>query len=424
MKAVETLVAEAIGVAPACDALVVPRSSYYRRQHPGAGAVAAPAPEAIQLVKGSPRGLCEAEQNRALEVLNSERFADRSPAEVYHTLLDEGIYICSERTMYRLLEKMTKHGRVLERRDQLRHPTYVKPELLATGPNQVWSWDITKLLGPVKWSYFYLYVILDIFSRYVVGWMVALAESAALAERLIRETCEKQGITPRHTMSLHADRGAPMRSKTVAMLLAQLGITAGFSRPYTSDDNPYSEAQFKTLKYWPGFPDRFGGQEDVEEFCRPFFRWYNTEHRHSGIGFMTPEAMHYGRAGMIREVRERTLLAAHQAHPERFVRGVPKAPALPTAAWINPPQKKTESTDAAARADDTMNRAPAEDTATQKCDRSAAGAPHGGCKSGPHLEPNPPVGQSGKLRGPGGSAPSCVDPIPPAQPSTSQEVLQ
>ena len=245
--------------------------------------------------------------------------------------------------MYRIL---AENQEVRERRDQLRHPNYQKPELLATAPNQVWSWDITKLLGPVKWTYFYLYVILDIFSRYAAGWLLAGEENSALAKRLITETCEKQGISSGQLI-IHSDRGSPMTSKPVAMLLADLGVTKSLSRPHVSNDNPYSEAQFKTLKYRPSFPDRFGSVQDGRAFCREFFPWYNTEHRHSGIGMMTPEAVHYGRAPQILAARQQTLLTAYALHPERFVRRPPSPPVLPTAAWINPPQEKTASQDGA-----------------------------------------------------------------------------
>lgn len=270
-----------------------------------------------------------------VEILNSERFVDRSPAQIYATLLDEDTYLCSERTMYRILDE---RGEVRERRNQLTHPKYVKPQLLATAPNQVWSWDITKLRGPTKWAHFYLYVILDIFSRYVVGWMVSRRESATLAKKLIQESCDKQGIAPGQ-LTVHADRGPSMRSKLVAHLLADLGITKTHTRPYTSSDNPYSESQFKTLKYCPQFPDKFGGLEDARAFGQVFFPFYNTEHRHSGIGYMTPEAAHYGEAPHLLQRRQRALDAAFQAHPERFVRGQPTPPALPKAAWINPPTK-------------------------------------------------------------------------------------
>ena len=231
---------------------------------------------------------------------------DKAPATVYATLLDEGTYLCSTRTMYRILGE---EGEVRERRDQLRHPHYSAPQLLATGPNQVWSWDITKLLGPVKWSYFYLFVILDLFSRYVVGWMIAHRESAVLAERLIRETCEKQNIEPGQ-LTIHADRGSSMTSKPVALLMADLGITKTHSRPHVSDDNPYSESQFKTLKYHPTFPERFGSIEDARSFCQQFFPWYNTEHRHSGIGLLTPATVHYGKDAIVTNQRELVLTAA------------------------------------------------------------------------------------------------------------------
>jgi putative transposase len=281
------------------------------------------------------RALSPEEKAIVLEALNSERFCDMAPAAVYATLLDEGGYLCSTRTMYRILADA---GQVRERRDQLRHPSYAKPELLATRPNQVWSWDITKLKGPVKWTYYYLYVILDIFSRYVVGWMVAMRESAELAKRLIDETCDKQGIEP-GMLNLHADRGSSMKSKPVALLLTDLGVTKTHSRPYTSNDNPYSEAQFKTLKYRPEFPARFGSIEDARFFCQVFFTWYNTAHRHSGIGYMTPESVHYGHAKQITESRQFTLLDAFAAYPERFVNKVPQPPVVPLAVWINKPEK-------------------------------------------------------------------------------------
>jgi len=274
-----------------------------------------------------------------LGVLHSEKFVDKAPQEVYAALLDEGQYVCSIRTMYRILEA---NQEVKERRNQLRHPVYQKPELLATAPNQVWSWDITKLLGPVKWSYFYLYVILDIFSRYVVGWMIASREANALAQKLIQETIEKQIIQPGQ-LTIHADRGSSMKSKPVALLLSDLGVTKTHSRPHTSDDNPYSEAQFKTLKYRPDFPERFGSLEDARAFCQAFFNWYNTGHHHSGIGLMTPHAVHYGLAQEVFQAREKVLLAAYEMHPERFVRKVPAPLSLPQAAWINPPKPTTEN---------------------------------------------------------------------------------
>ncbi len=318
-----------VGTKPACDALGIPRSGFYRTQARKHAASVEPTTR-----PSSPRALSADERQGVLALLHSDRFADRVPHEVYATLLDEGEYHCSIRTMYRLLHN---NQEVKERRNQLRHPVYQTPELLATAPNQVWSWDITKLLGPVPWSYVYLYVILDIFSRYVVGWMVAPAESAALAERLISETCVKQGIETGQ-LTIHADRGSSMTSKPVALLLADLGVTKTHSRPHTSDDNPYSEAQFKTLKYRPDFPERFGGLEDARSFCQVFFPWYNTEHRHTGIGLLTPEVLHYGLAGEVRAARAAVLQAAYAAHPERFVRKIPVPPAVPEAAWINRPK--------------------------------------------------------------------------------------
>src|SRR5262249_52919907 len=266
--------------------------------------------------------------------LHSERFVDCSPAQVYATLLDEGCYLASERTMYRLLE--ARHGGVRERRDQLTHPAYVKPELLAERPNELWSWDVSKLKGPATWTWFYLYVILDVFSRYVVGWTIQQRETAALAEALIAQAIEQQQIEP-GTLTVHADRGAAQRSKPVAFLLADLGITKTHSRPYTSTDNPYSEAQFKTLKYRPGFPARFGSILEARAFCRDFFHWYNREHRHSGIGLMTPAAVHDGHAAELHAKRAQVLAQAYTRTPERFVRRPPRPPRLPTAAWINKP---------------------------------------------------------------------------------------
>jgi putative transposase len=318
---------EDVGKVQACKALGIPRSSFYR-------ATSQTEVDETRVERPSPpRTLSSEERRSVLSTLRSPRFVDKSPAEVYATLLDEGEYFCSVRTMYRIL---AAENEVRERRDQLRHPRYKKPELLATRPNQVWSWDITKLRGPAKWTYFYLYVILDIFSRYVVGWMVAERESASLAKRLIQETYENQGIL-KGQLVVHADRGPSMKSKLVAQLLADLGVTKSHSRPYVSDDNPYSESQFKTLKYHPLFPGSFLNLADSRRFLCPFFRWYNEDHRHSGIGLMTPEMVHSGRAQEIYDQRSQVLLGAHQAHPERFVNQVPSPPRLPRAAWINRP---------------------------------------------------------------------------------------
>lgn len=328
MEAALTL-SSLIGIKPACESLDIARSWFYRRK------TQRNAPSVEHNPRPSPpRALSSDERQGVLDILHTERFTDKAPHEVYATLLDEGVYHCSIRTMYRILDD---NKEVKERRNQLSHPVYQKPELLAKGPNQVWSWDITKLLGPVKWTYFYLYVIMDIFSRYVVGWMIAPAESAALAERLIFDTCAKQNIE-KGQLTIHADRGSSMKSKPVALLLSDLGITKTHSRPHTSDDNPYSEAQFKTLKYRPDFPDRFGSIEDARCFCQDFFPWYNKEHRHTGIGLLTPEALHYGFAKDIQIARGEILRAAYEAHPERFVKKVPVPPLVPGAAWINKPK--------------------------------------------------------------------------------------
>jgi putative transposase len=312
------------GIAPTCAALGLPRATYYRRQRP---------PRARPLRRPSPRALPAEERAEVLAVLHEPRFVDLAPAEVYATLLDEGQYLCSERTMYRLL---TAHQEVRERRNQLRHPRYAAPELLARRPNELWSWDITKLLGPAKWTYFYLYVMLDVFSRYVVGWMVAHRESATLAERFIRATCGRQGID-RGQLIIHADRGPAMTSKPVALLLADLGVTKTHSRPHVSNDNPFSEAQFKTLKYRPAFPTRFGSIQDARAHCHNFFPWYNVEHHHSGLGLLTPHDVHYGLAEHRVAARAIVLAAAYAAHPERFSGGLPQPSARPTEVWINPP---------------------------------------------------------------------------------------
>jgi len=268
-----------------------------------------------------------------MSILNSERFVDQAPPQVYATLLEEEKYFCSVRTMYRLLDEASE---VRERRDQLRHPKYAKPELLATRPNEVWSWDITKLLGPAKWTYYYLYVLLDIFSRYVVGWMLAYRESKALARRLILETCEKEEIVPGQ-LTLHADRGSAMTSKRLAHLLADLGVTKTHSRPHVSDDNPFSESQFKTLKYRPEIPDRFASFEHARGICSELFPWYNHEHHHSGLAYLTPAVVHHGRTEEVLAVRQAALDAAFAAHPERFVHRPPRTTRPPEAVWINPP---------------------------------------------------------------------------------------
>jgi len=327
-----TTVAPTLEPALVCRALGLSRATWYRRRRP-------PVPRAARARSRPPRALSQVERQQVREVLCSPRFVDVAPAEVVATLLDEGVYLASGRTMYRIL---AEHGQARERRDQLVHPRHQRPELLATKPNQLWSWDITKLLGPATWTYFYLYAILDVFSRYTVGWMVAERESATLAERLLAETVAKQQIR-RDQLTIHADRGSSMTSKPVAFLLADLGVTKTHSRPHVSNDNWYSEAQFKTLKYRPGFPDRFGSLQDARAFCQQFFGWYNQVHRHAGIAMLTPEAVHYGHAARMHQARAQVLDDAYTAHPGRFVRKPPTPTPLPTAVWINPPQPSQEN---------------------------------------------------------------------------------
>ena len=326
MSAVSSL-SQDIGKKSACEALAVSRATFYRHMKPKSFQEEMPRPVPVL-------ALTKQERDTVIEVLHSERFQDKAPRQVFAALLDEGQYHCSVRTMYRILTD--EHGAVKERRKQVQRPNYTKPELLATAPNQVWSWDITKLKGPTKWTYFYLYVILDIFSRYVVGWMVAHREQDSLAKTLIEETCQKQGIQPGQLI-IHADRGSSMRSKMVAHLLSDLGITKTHSRPHVSNDNPYSEAQFKTLKYCPQFPERFGSIQHSRCFCRGFFGWYNKDHYHCGIGLMTPEALHYGRAEEVLRRRASVLAEAYEKHSNRFKGMVPKPPILPEAVWINKP---------------------------------------------------------------------------------------
>jgi len=319
-----------VGKKPACEALRVPRATFYRHQNANHN----PSQQSLAMRAQPPQALDAQERQAVIEILHSERFLDDTPYQIYATLLDEGQYYCSIRTMYRILTE--QHGSVIERRKHVQRPVYAKPELLATGPNEVWSWDITKLKGPVKWTYYYLYVILDIFSRYVVGWMVAHREQDALARRLIEESCTKQNIEPGQ-LTVHADRGSSMNSKLVAHLLADLGITKTHSRPHVSNDNPYSEAQFKTLKYSPQFPGRFGSIQDARSFCQPFFNWYNKEHRHSAIALMTPEQVHYGLTDDVHRQRTQTLKEAFEKHPSRFKYKMPIPELPPKAAWINKP---------------------------------------------------------------------------------------
>lgn len=320
--------ASQVGLTTACAVLSVPRSSLYRARQPQA-------PPAVRPTVAPVRQLSEVERQVVHTTLNSERFQDCAPRQVYGTLLDDGRYLCSVSTFYRIL---AENKEIRERRDQLRHPNYTKPELLATAPNQVWSWDITRLLGPTKWTYYYLYVMLDIFSRYVVGWLIADCESSTLAQELITDSCAKQRIRPEQ-LTIHADRGGSMIAKPVALLMSDLGVIESHSRPHVSNDNPFSESQFKTMKYRPDYPTRFGCQVDARRWAQSFFTWYNTEHRHSGIGLMTPQAVHYGQAAQLFAERQGVLQLAYAAHPERFVKGLPRPPQLPTAVWINPPKR-------------------------------------------------------------------------------------
>ena len=322
-----------VGVVRSCQVLGVPRASLYRHR----AGVQKPPQNPSQDRRMPTRALNQRERTEVLSVLNSERFVDASPRQVWAKLLDEGTYLCSWRSMYRILNA---YDQVRERRNQLAHPTYQKPELLAKGPNELWSWDITKLRGPVKWTYFYLYVLLDVFSRFAVGWMVARQESATLAKELIQQSCQNQEVNPEQ-LTLHSDRGGPMTAKSLALLLSDLGVTKSHARPHVPNDNPYSEAQFKTMKYRPDYPDRFGEIQDVRGWARGFFSWYNFEHHHTGLGLMTPAMVHYGQAIQVQQARQQVLEAAYAAHPERFVRGLPSAPTLPEAVWINKPKNQT-----------------------------------------------------------------------------------
>lgn len=326
------LLQEQVGTKAACAALDLPRATFYRHQQQPKASEESTRPT-------PPLALSAQEKQTALDALHSERFCDLSPYQVYATLLDEGTYLCSIKTFYRLL---AARGEVKDRRRQTSRCHYQKPELLATAPNQVWSWDITKLKGPVKWSYFHLYVIMDIFSRCVVGWMVAHREQAALAKQLINETCQKHNIQAGQ-LTIHADRGSSMKSKTVAQLMGDLGITKTHSRPHVSNDNPYSEAQFKTLKYCPSFPRRFGSLADARAFCQDFFQWYNNEHKHSGIALLTPAQVHYHEAEDVLRKRSAVLVAAFGKNPARFKGKIPRPTPLPEAAWINPPPQKDKS---------------------------------------------------------------------------------
>jgi putative transposase len=319
-----------VGVSAACATLGVPRSTYYRLRTPKFKPIRPPLAR-----RRHPRALSSEEQALVRATLNSDRFVDLSPRAVYATLLDQGIRYCHWRSMYRLLQldQATRERRALRR-----HRVYTRPELLATAPGQVWSWDITLLRGPHPGQWYRLYVILDIFSRFVVGWLVAEHEETLLAERLIADACAREQIEP-NQLTVHADRGAVMTSKVLAELMLDLGITRSHSRPSVSNDNPYSEAQFKTLKYGQSYPERFESLAETQSWVADFVNWYNTEHRHSGIGLLTPEVVHRGRAEAVTNARQQVLERAYAAHPERFVGGQPRAPKVPEAAWINPPSK-------------------------------------------------------------------------------------
>jgi putative transposase len=320
-----------VGTSAALAAVGADRATWYRHHRKS------PLPERPeQIATPQPRALTPVERKQIKALLESDEFVDEAPPTVYAKLLDQGIYLGSVSTMYRILHE---HDEVRERRRQATHPAHKKPELIATQPNEIWSWDITKLHGAEKWTYYYLYVILDIYSRYAVGWMLARAERAQLSKALITESIAKHGIT-KDRLTLHSDRGSPMIAKPVAHLLADLGVTKSHSRPHVSNDNPYSESQFRTFKYRPDFPDRFGSFEDAHAHCGRFFGWYNDDHRHSGIGLHTPADVHYGRAEAIRDRRGAVLLDAFAEHPERFVRKPPEPPALPAVAWINQPGKE------------------------------------------------------------------------------------
>jgi putative transposase len=326
-----------IGVRAACRATGRSQSNHYRwhRKSP------APVRAAPRPARRQPRALDPDERLAVLEVLHEERFVDEAPATVYARLLDEGVYLCSEATMYRVLRE---YGEVRERRAQATHPAMVKPELVADAANTVWSWDITKLRGPVKHVFYHLYSVIDIYSRYTVGWLLAERESAELAEQLLADTIAKHGVD-RDQLTIHADRGTSMASKTVAQLLSDLAVGKSHSRPHCSNDNPFSEAQFKTLKYRPGFPDRFGSVQHARQHARTFYAWYNTEHRHSGIGYHTPYDVHYGHAAEVRTARAAVLTEAYRRHPERFVRHHPEPPRLPTTVWINRPEDLDSTVD-------------------------------------------------------------------------------
>jgi putative transposase len=326
MSVIVEQLGQQVGVSRACEVLNVSRSQVYRARHPKQEAKRRSTPV---------HALSEEERINVREVLNSERFMDKAPRQVYATLLDEGIYVCHWRTMYRIL---TDHDEVRERRNVRQHPVYKKPELLATSPNQVWSWDISALRGSAKWVNYPLYTVLDIYSRYVVGWMITEVETSEFAKQLIAEITHQQEIQT-DQLILHADNGAPMRGKPLSQLLVNLGIARSHNHPYTSDDNPFSEAQFKTMKFRPDDPDRFDSLTDARRWARCFFDWYNHQHYHSGLNLLTPASVHYGQADTVKQQRQTVMSAAYLVHPTRFAKGEPIVKGAPKAVYINPPQE-------------------------------------------------------------------------------------
>jgi putative transposase len=327
-----------VGIQAACRALALSRATFYRKKRPKPKLLP-PSTTPARKRRRDPRALSSDERQAVLDLLHEETFMDLAVPQIYYQLLDQGRYLCSIRTMYRILEA---EGELKERRAVRRLPTYLRPELLACGPNEVWSWDITFLKGPHPGERYRLYVILDIYSRFVVGWTLSSSECSALAAHLIEESCRKQGISAAQ-LQLHSDRGPSMTSKTVAEMLSHLGVERSLNRPYCSNDNPYSEAQFRTLKYCPTFPERFGSLEDARSFCRGFFRWYNHEHYHSGIAWLPPAVVHSGGGEAAITRRAEALRLACQAHPERFHR-LPTPGCLPETVWINRPHGEEAGT--------------------------------------------------------------------------------
>ena len=336
-----------MGLARACRVLQLPRCSLYRLRGGSDRASATPARRPSPARRLSPQA-----RDQVRAQLDSPRFADQAPRQVWARLLDEDTYLCSVRTMYRIL---AAHGEVRERRNQLRHPAYTKPELLATGPNQLWSWDVSQLRGPVAGIWYYLYVLLDVFSRYVVGWLMSVHQHQQLGVELIHTSCQRHRIPPQQ-LTVHADRGAIMQAQSLTALLINLGVTESHSRPRVCDDNPYSEAQFKTLKYHPTYPDRFGSLPDAQAWGRAFFAWYNHTHYHTGLGLLTPAAVHFGLAAQIQAQRQQVLDAAYAAHPERFVRHPPRVPTLPPQVWINRPALENPAANASVISSDQLSQ--------------------------------------------------------------------